>query len=45
MEFADKMGFRKVFIRGNTDTVAEKSTVEPDFIFDSLYDFARFITA
>ena len=45
MEFADKMGFRKVFIRGNTDAVAEKSTVEPDFIFDSLYDFARFITA
>lgn len=45
MEFADKMGFRKVFIRGNADAAAEKSSIQPDFIFDSLYDFARFITA
>ncbi|MFM7400569.1 MAG: D-glycero-alpha-D-manno-heptose-1,7-bisphosphate 7-phosphatase [Bacteroidota bacterium] len=44
MEFADKMGFRKVFIRGNADAAAEKSSIKPDFVFDSLYDFARFIT-
>lgn len=45
MEFADRMGFRKVFIRGNDEADPKASTVKPDFIFDSLYDFARFITS
>lgn len=45
MVFAEKLGLRRVLIRGNFDELAGLSTQTLDFAFDSLLDFARFIAA
>ncbi len=43
MVFAEKMGFRKVFIRGKLEELTALAQVKVDFSFDSLLEFARFL--
>ena len=43
MVFAEKMGFRKVFIRGKLEELAEMASIKVDFSFNSLLEFARFL--
>ena len=45
MEFADRLGIRKVLIRGKLEEVDLLAKLDVDFTFDSLLDFARFIAA
>ena len=44
MEFAERLGMRKVLIRGKIEELDKLEKVELDFAFDSLLDFARFIS-
>lgn len=43
MEFAQRLGIRKVLIRGKLDELDVLAKVDVDFAFDSLLEFARFI--
>ena len=43
MEFAERLGIRKVLIRGKLEEIDLLGKVEPDYAFDSLLDFARFL--
>ena len=43
MEFADRLGIRKVMIRGKIEELDQLGKLELDFIFDSLLDFAQFL--
>jgi D-glycero-D-manno-heptose 1,7-bisphosphate phosphatase len=43
MEFAERLGMRKVLIRGKMEELDLLEKVELDFAFDSLLDFARFM--
>ena len=44
IEFANRLGFRKVLIRGKLDELHLLATVKVDFAFDSLLDFAKFMS-
>ena len=44
MEFAQKLGIRSVLIRGKIEEVAALSRLKIDYQFDSLLEFARWIT-
>lgn len=41
MEFAERLGIRKVMIRGKIEELEQLGKMELDFVFDSLLDFAR----
>ena len=43
MEFARRLGIRKVLIRGKVEELDLLAAMEVDFAFDSLLDFARFM--
>lgn len=43
MEFADRLGVRKVLIRGKLEELDLLAKTPVDFAFDSLLEFARFI--
>lgn len=45
MEMAERIGMRKVLIRGNIDQLEALSRRRVDFAFDSLLEFARFLAA
>ncbi|MDO8365424.1 MAG: HAD-IIIA family hydrolase [Saprospiraceae bacterium] len=44
MEFAQKLGIRSVLIRGKIEDVAALSSLKIDYQFDSLLEFARWIS-
>jgi histidinol-phosphate phosphatase family protein len=44
MLFAERLGLRKVLIRGNLDELDALAKVKVDFAFDSLLEFAVFMT-
>lgn len=45
MEFADKLGFRKVLIRGKFEELDQLAKTPVDYTFDSLLEFAQFVVA
>ena len=45
MEFAQRLGIRKVLIRGKLEELDLLAKVEVDYAFDSLLEFARFLAA
>lgn len=45
MEFARRLNMRKVLIRGKLEELEQLTKTEVDFAFDSLLEFARFLSA